>query len=308
MTAAQRPPLAGVFPIVSSPFDASGTLDPDALDALCTFIAGSGVDGAVYPAIASEFATLTRDERSFGVARVARALRGRIAFVVGIADETAALSAEHARQAAELGADAVMLMAPRSAGTSVESVVAFCTAALGDVALPVILQNAPPPLGSSLDIATLRAVCARIPAIRYIKEEVVPCGQRISALRAGIPGLSGIFGGAGGRFVMDELARGAAGSMPACEIPEMHVALFRAVAEGRADEARTLFDRMLPLLNMGGVYRTPITKHILVQRGVIPHARHRDANPVLDGFDQRELAAIWARLEPHVARVARGAP
>ena len=101
-------------------------------------------------------------------------------------------------------------MAPCSAGDSANSVPAFLQNALGAARLPVIMQNAPPPLGPSLSIETMREVCRRIPAIRYVKEEVAPCGQRITTLLEGAPGLDGVFGGAGGRFVLDELWRATA--------------------------------------------------------------------------------------------------
>ena len=300
MNEQSKGPLAGVFPIISSPFSTDGKLDRTALDRLTVFICESGVHGAVYPAIASEFATLTPDERREGVEIVARAIGKRVAFVVGISDETPELSAAHARQAAAVGADAVMLLAPRSAGDSAASVAAFFTIALGGTTLPVIIQNAPPPLGSSLSIESVREVCARIPAIRYVKEEVVPCGQRITALMASVPGLLGVFGGAGGRFVLDELARGAAGSMPACEIPELHAEIYRAYRGGRTGEARRCFDALLPLLNLGSAYRTPITKHILVHRGIIAAVRHRDTNPALDAFDIAELDAVWLQLSERI--------
>jgi len=147
-------------------------------------------------------------------------------------------------------------------------------------------------------------VCRRIPAIRYVKEEVVPCGQRISALLAGVPGLAGVFGGAGGRFVLDELARGAAGSMPACEAPELHAAIYRAFAGGRRDEARRLFGALLPLLNLGSAYRTPVTKRILYKRGMIADPRHRDVNPALDAHDLAELDQIWGELARGAAPAA----
>ncbi len=288
--------LHGVFPIVSSPFLGDGSFDRTSLRRLAEHIADSGVQGAVYPAIASEFATLSAAERREGVEIVARALAGRIDLIVGISDETPELSAEHARQARNVGAAAVMLLAPRSVGADAGSVTAFFAAALGDVSLPVVMQNAPPPLGSSLSVETVREVCKRVPAIRYVKEEVVPCGQRMTALIAGVPGLAGVFGGAGGRFVLDELARGAAGSMPACEAGELHAALYAAYRASHMSEARRIFDALLPLLNLGGAYRTPITKHILVKRGLIAHAHHRDSNPILDRYDRAELDAVWVGL------------
>ena len=50
-----------------------------------------------------------------------------------------------------------------------------------------------------------------------------------------------IFGGAGGRYLTDELARGAAGTMPACELAEMHVAMLAAHRAGlqRITQGRT---------------------------------------------------------------------
>ena len=46
--------------------------------------------------------------------------------------------------------------------------------------------------------------------IRYIKEEALPSGQRLTAVRARAPAsLLGVFGGAGGRYITDELRRGA---------------------------------------------------------------------------------------------------
>ena len=92
--------------------------------------------------------------------------------------------------------------------------------------------------------------------------------------------------------------------MPACEVPELHVALFNAVLAGRQEEARRCFRALLPLLNLGSAYRTPITKHILVKRGVIGHARHRDGNPTLDPHDVAELDAVWSDLMRETQRAA----
>lgn len=297
--------LHGVFPIVSSPFTADGAFDSSALGRLVEFLMRCGVHGAVFPAIASEYSTLSAAERHAGVAAVAETLRDGIPFVVGISDATPARSAEHARQAEAVGAAAVMLMAPREAGSDPDSVADFFRAALDGIAIPVIMQNAPPPLGSSLSVATVREVCRRVPTIRYVKEEVVPCGQRMTALLTGIPSLAGVFGGAGGRFVLDELARGASGSMPACEIPELHVAVFDAFRAGRFEKAREIFNVMLPLLNLGSAYRTPVTKHALVRRGIIGSILHRDSNLPFDAFDIEEFNAIWRRIEPQTLRIGR---
>jgi 4-hydroxy-tetrahydrodipicolinate synthase len=192
-----------------------------------------------------------------------------------------------------------MLMAPRSAGTGAQEVAAFFLASVdGAGDLPIIMQNAPPPLGSSLPVETVREVVAAVPAIRYVKEENVPCGQRITAIIEGrIPQLLGVMGGAGGRFVLDEYARGACGSMPACEAVEVHVAIWDAVQAGDDTRARELFTRILPLLNMGGVFRQSVVKHVLARRGLIASPRFRDTNPPLDAYDRKELNAVVDAIE-----------
>ena len=77
------------------------------------------------------------------------------------------------------------------------------------------------------------AVARAVPQIAYVKEEAMPSGARITQTLASAPEtLRGVFGGAGGRYLTDELARGAVGTMPACELAEMHVALFAAHRAG----------------------------------------------------------------------------
>jgi Dihydrodipicolinate synthetase family len=64
--------LAGVYPIISTPFTEDGGLDLHSLERLSNFMCQSGVQGAVYPAIASEFSTLTKSERHNAVSLVAQ--------------------------------------------------------------------------------------------------------------------------------------------------------------------------------------------------------------------------------------------
>jgi 4-hydroxy-tetrahydrodipicolinate synthase len=289
----------GVFPVVSTPFHDDGRCDAAALERLIDYVTRAGADGAVYPAIASEFATLDLDERRAMVDVALAACRQRgLPMIIGVSAAAPELSAGLATQAAEGGAAAIMLMAPRSVGDSVVALETFfstVTRAAPD--LPIVMQNAPPPLGSSLPVDIVRAVVSRVPAIRYVKEENVPCGQRISSLlQDAPPSLLGAMGGAGGRFVLDEYARGACGSMPACELVEVHVSIWRAVKAGDNRRARDLFTRILPLLNMGGVFRQEVVKRVLKHRGLIASARLRDNSTPLDRYDEAEIQAIIADL------------
>jgi dihydrodipicolinate synthase/N-acetylneuraminate lyase len=93
--------------------------------------------------------------------------------------------------------------------------------------------------------------------------------------------------------------------MPACEFTAIHVEIYERFRNGDRAEARRLFNKLLPLLNFESVFRTPATKHILHDMGVISSRRYRDHNPDLDESDRAELSLIlddmrpWARSQEH---------
>ena len=233
--------LHGVFPICATPFTADDEIDMPGLRRIVEHIVGSGAHGIVYPAIASEFQTLSEVERRAAVDAVSTATAGRTALVIGISSNDPEAPPRLAREAAALGADAVILMpAPRLGDDEAALESLFCAVA-ARCDRPIILQNAPPPLGPALPTESVLRLMARVPQVRYVKEETPPCGQRISALIAGASDtLLGVFGGAGGRFLIDELARGAAGSMPACELARIHVDIYETYRAGNHRRARAL--------------------------------------------------------------------
>ena len=250
----------------------------------------------MFPGVASEVETLSPAERESLVDAVARRLAGRLPLVIGVSASAATDSVRYAQQAKRVGADAVMAMAPAALKDDAEGLRAFYRD-LAAVGVPIILQNAPPPIGGGLSPQAVLAVVRDVPGIAYVKEETMPCGQRISQLLEAKPvTLAGVFGGAGGRYITDELARGACGTMPACELIDLHVRQFALHRAGDADGVRVLFDRMLPLLNFQAVFRMHMTKEVLRRRGVIGAIHVRAAGPRLDAGDQRELSAMLGRV------------
>jgi 4-hydroxy-tetrahydrodipicolinate synthase len=288
--------LSGVFPIVATPFRADGAPDLGDLERVVDFIVDAGADGLVFPGVASEFETLAPEERRLLVDTVARVTRGRIPLVVGVSAAKAEDAARYGSQARAVGAVAVMAVAPTSMREAHGAQVDYYRRIAAE-GLAVILQNAPPPAGCGLAPERIAEIVAAVPGIAYVKEETLPCGQRITRLRELLPGLVGVFGGAGGRYITDELARGACGTMPACELTDLHVKQFEAHRAGDAAEVRRMFTRMLPLLNFQAVFRMAMTKEVLRRRGVITFTHVRAAGPTLDAGDFRELDALLDELQ-----------
>ncbi|WP_298196424.1 dihydrodipicolinate synthase family protein [Novosphingobium sp.] len=290
--------ISGVFPVLPTVFDAAGNPDLDGMANVVEYVIGSGADGLVFPGLASEYDMLTLEERSTLITFVGERVRGRVAMVVGASSDQVADSARLAQAGAAAGAVAAMVMTPRAIGGEAAALADFYTSLGATAGLPIMLQNAPAPMGLGLDSPTVAHIARSSPAVAWVKEETMPCGQRISALRqSGLAQLKGVFGGAGGRYIVDELRRGAIGSMPAAETPEVHVALMKAFRRGDWDTVRRLYEALLPILMVQAVFRWRLTKEVLLRRGVIRSTFTRAPGPAFDAADLDELGTILTRLE-----------
>ncbi len=301
--------LVGVFPILPTIFSADGAVDAGGMRRVLDYLVAAGAAGVVFPGLASEYETLSVDERLQITAQLGQWIAGRLPFVVGASSADPDEAARLARAGADAGACAAMVLTPHRHAGDPRAMADYFRSIHAACGIPIMLQNAPAPMGVGMALDQVAWLAAQVPGIRYVKEETPPSGQRITRLTelAG-DSLDAVFGGAGARYVIDELARGAQGTMPACEITEVHVAMLRRFNQGDVQGARDLFERTLPLLSMQAVFRWRLTKAVLLRRGLIDCDHVRAAGPALDAHDQRELDALLARiadlLPPLPARAA----
>ncbi|UPG94591.1 dihydrodipicolinate synthase family protein [Luteibacter aegosomatissinici] len=289
--------LAGVFPIVPTIFHANGVIDLVGTRNVLEYIIGAGAAGVVFPGLASEYDMLSVDERIELTASLGGWIAGRVPFIVGASHADAAIAAQLAATGAVAGAVAAMILTPHKHASDPAAMAAYFNDIHEASGVAIMLQNAPAPMGVGLGVAQVAALASAVPGIRYVKEETQPSGHRITALmEATGAGVEAVFGGAGARYVIDELQRGAIGTMPACEVTEIHVAMLARHAKGDLQGARDLFERTLPLLSMQAVFRWRLTKAVLLRRGLIGSDHVRAAGPTLDAWDQRELDDLLARI------------
>jgi 4-hydroxy-tetrahydrodipicolinate synthase len=282
--------LAGVFPVLPTPFMEDGSPDVASLRNLVQYLVTAGVDGITYPGVASEFGQLTTDERAMLTDAVLDEIDGRVPLVAGVSHTDAEVTIRLAQTAAKGGAAALMIAVPPERKTAQAQIEFFSRVADAVPDTAIMLQNVPAPVGAGLDPEVLLEILTAVPSIRYIKEETLPSGQRLSTIRRNAPEtLRGVFGGAGGRYITDELRRGACGTMPAVELAEVHVALFQAHRTGQSDQVRELFTRMLPILNVQAVFRWSLTKYVLHRRGLIQCRVQRAKGPLLDAADAADV-------------------
>ena len=286
-------PLHGIVPILPSIFDADGGVDEAGFARVVRYVLAAGAHGVAFPALASEFYALSDAERVRMTEIVVHEVGGAVP-VVGTATAPSPQAAVAlAREVAALGVDALMVMPPYVVRDGAEATVALYAAIAAAVDVPLVVQNAPAPLGSGYPIAFVRQLLNRVPQVAYVKEENTPGGQRITQLLIDPPAnLVGVFGGAGGRYLMDEMARGAIGAMPASELTEVHVRIYEAHRAGDLATAAALYDRTLPLLTFQTVFRMDMTKEVLRRRGLIGSAHVRVGSVALDAGDHAELTRL----------------
>lgn len=291
-------PISGVFPVLPTPFDAQGAPDVAGLRTLVRYLLRCGVDGITYPGVASEVGKLSVPERLELTAAVLAEVAGRVPVIAGVSSGDADITIALAQAAVSAGATALMVADPPDRLTAQAQIAYFTQIARAVPTATLMLQNVPLPVGAGLDPEVLLEILAAVPSIRYIKEETLPSGQRLTELLAqGPASLVGVFGGAGGRYITDELRRGAAGTMPAIELAEVHVALFAAHRAGDHAKVRELFTRMLPVLNVQAVFRWSLTKYVLQKRGLIPCMKQRVPGPLLDALDQADVDAFLTDID-----------
>src|SRR5687767_10172082 len=104
--------MRGIFVIPVTRFDVTGELDVLTLLRCVNFAVAAGVHGLVAPVNASEFSSLSDDERRRVAAIVVETAAGRVPVVVGVSGASAQHAAVFARDARRIGADAVIAMPP----------------------------------------------------------------------------------------------------------------------------------------------------------------------------------------------------
>lgn len=290
--------LSGTFPVIPTPFSAEGDIDLNSFKSVINYIMGCGVDGVVFPGLASEYSYLTREERLETTKLVGELTHGKVPFVVGASASTPEQVIEYSVHGAQAGAVCAMVMAPNKFAGDEQAMVNFYKELAQKAKIPIMLQNAPAPMGAGMAIETVISILKQVPEIRYVKEETMPCGQRMEQLLAAAPDtLIGVFGGAGGRYIIDELDRNALGTVPACELTEIHKLLVDAHKQGQFDKALDFYCQMMPILNMQAIYRCSLTKQILFERGIITCPQVRDTGPKLDAKNIEELKKLYAKLD-----------
>ena len=289
--------LAGIFQILQTPFTDDGDIDWSSFARQIDYCLAGGAHGLVTPALASEFFTLSDSERKQVVEFAGARIAGTVPFVASAQGLNLRLALDFAEHACQHGATALMAMPPYLRKAPKPELREYYRR-LAQFERPLIIQNAPAPIGSPLSPRELVELLAAESNISYIKEETIPILQHINQiLELDAGNCLGVFGGANGIYLTDELKRGACGNMPAGGMVDVQVKIYDLTVAGNVAEAERIHFDLLPLLNYAMVYGVSLHKYVLWRRGVIDSPYARDPQKIsLNADDIRAIEQLWQRI------------
>ncbi len=239
-----RRPWHGVLVATALPLRADLSVDYDAYAAHCAWLIEEGCDAVVPNGSLGEYQTLTAEERA-RVVEVAISAVGGERVIPGVAAYGSEEARRWAEQAAEAGAQAVMLLPP-NAYRADERAVRTHYAAVAQVGLPIIAYNNPHDTKVDLTPELLASLHAdgSIRAVKEFSGDV----RRAYQIAELAPELDLLIGA---DDVLLELAiAGAKGWVAGYPnaLPHSSVELFRAATTGDLAAALPLYRQLHPLL------------------------------------------------------------
>jgi len=290
--------IEGVVPILITPFFDDGRIDEASLRSLIDFNIAAGIHG-LGVALGSEVFKFSEAERAEIVRIVVSQANGRVPVIINTGAAGTHLAVQHAVAAAEGGADALMIMPPTFFPVGADEIFDYYQAIDAAVSIPLILQDIPQaPISPALALR----IADHCRNVKYIKVETLPVTQKVAAMAEAVAGRLTIFGGAGGAYFIEELRRGARGTMPFCSQPADFVAVWNQFNAGDEKAARQTFNDAFIGVNrlggQGGDIFYHVHKQLLVRLGIIRTAHVRSPTIRLDPLTQREIDDVLAELVP----------
>ncbi len=288
----------GVYAVSPTPFREDGSLDLDSVDRLADFFVGLEVTGLLVLGVMGEAHKLLEDERGAVLERFVDAVDGRAAIVAGTTFPSAVGTAELTRRAGNAGADAALISPPRLAKPNPAAVRAFYEKVAEASSTEIVIQDHPAQSGTYMSAELMAELTRDIPQANAIKLEDPATPPKVASLVELVGDSAKVYGGLGGVAFLDELNRGASGTMTGFGYPEILVRLFRLHRSGAMAEARHLFNRYLPLIQFEAQQpmSLSIRKHLYVRRGAMAGPAVRQPAAVADAATLAGLAELMDEL------------
>ena len=285
-------PLRGAFTALVTPFTADGKVDEAAFRDFVTWQIAEGINGLVPCGTTGESPTLSAAERDFIIGTAVEIGRTRgVPVIAGTGTNDTAKTIAATKRAAELGADAALVVTPYYNKPDQRMLDAHYRAIADEGGLPIVVYNVPGRTGVNVEAATMLRL-AEHPRIIAVKEASANLDQMQTILRNRPDGFSVLSGD--DSWTLTILAHGGEGiiSVASNEIPGPMAALCAAAFAGDWDEARRLHERYLALMRVNFITVNPVpVKAALASMGLIQNVLRQPLLPATEAH-QTQIESV----------------
>ncbi|MCP4597335.1 4-hydroxy-tetrahydrodipicolinate synthase [Neptuniibacter sp.] len=261
--------ITGSSVALVTPMLSNGDVDWDNLDKLVDMHLDKGTDSIVAVGTTGESATLNCDEHCQVIKRVVDRVAGRIPVIAGTGANSTSEAIELTEEAKKVGADACLLVTPYYNKPTQEGLFLHYKAVAEAVDIPQILYNVPGRTACDMLPETALRL-AEIDNIVGIKEATGDI-ERAKELIAKAPEGFAIYSGDDATAVELMIAGGHGNISVTANVAPAEMAELCALAmSGKADEARAIHNKLMPLHEKLFVEANPIpVKWALAEMGLM---------------------------------------
>ncbi len=315
------PRVRGPFPILSTPFKASGEVDFDVLAREAQFVDWCGSPGMIWPQSGDSVDLLTTEEKLRGMEVLATATRGRrSALCLGVQGKDKEEMLLFARHAEKL-APAAIISRPPDSGKTEDDLRQYWHALASVVRRPVIIQTSGGVAykGPAPSVKLLIELARESQYFGYVKEETAPIIPRMKELVAAKPVIRCVFSAMGGFGWLYQARVGSEGLITERAVYADLLARIWALMQSGSDPValRDAFSKLLLMLNLRetipGNQLRGFHLYVWKKRGVFKNMLSREygpkntvpASPVvkeqsLSQEDIDEIESRFATLKPYL--------
>src|SRR5215813_5068420 len=250
--------MLGCATALVTPFKSDGAIAEERMRALVDRQIKGGVRLLVPCGTTGESATMTEEEDARVIRLTIEVARGRAKVIAGAGSNSTLAAIEYSRRARDLGADAVLQVAPWYNKPTQEGLYShFRAIAEAIPETPVMLYNVPGRTSSNIAAQTVLRLARDCENIVAIKEASGNLSQIMEILRERPEGFSVLSGD--DAVTLPLIALGAQGivSVASNEVPDLMSQMTNLALDGKWAEARALHYRLLPLMEINFIESSP---------------------------------------------------
>lgn len=243
----RTPNFKGIIPAMITPFAENETVDEDAAQRIIEHLIENGAHGIMCCGSTGEGAALSREERKDFISLVVAHVRHRVPVIAGTGTSGTKLTVNLTKDAAEVGADAALIVTPYHIIPTPEGINEHYRGIVNEVDIPILLYNVPQATSVNLtpqQVSRLVNSSERIVGLKESSGSISQIAETIHLVGDEISILTGNDAGLYTDFLL-----GCPGAIVAIGnvAPKLAVEIYERLQAGKIEEAKQAYYRLLPV-------------------------------------------------------------